>query len=283
MIVKIITDSTSDLPEDIYAQYNIGIVPLYINFGNKMYKEGVDISKSEFYHKFREYESISGNLPTTSQPTTQDFIEIYNKVAEDTIISIHISSKLSGTCESANRAKKEIKKEIIVIDSGLVSAGLGLLVLCAARAANNGESKEQIMEMIEEAKNKIRVYFTVESLKYLEKGGRIGKAQALLGSILHIFPILSFKDGIIVPIENVRGSKKLLPKYKELINNTTFEGSDDKLPPLIVHADCIEKANELKSLLRSDFNCKEIITSLIGGVVGSHTGPGTWGVAVIGN
>ncbi|MBI4722157.1 MAG: DegV family protein [Candidatus Stahlbacteria bacterium] len=267
-MVKIITDSTADLPETIATQYNIGVVPLYISFGNKMYKEGVDISKPEFYHKFREYESLSGGLPTTSQP----------------------SSKLSGTCESANRAKKELNKDITVIDSGMVSAGLGLIVLCAARAAKNGKNKEQIIEMIEEAKGKIKVYFTVENLKYLEKGGRIGKAQALVGNILHILPILSFKDGIIIPIEKVRGSKKVLPKYKELINRemanfVKFNPKENsilspQIEVLLVHADCIEKANELEAMLRTSFNCKEAITtSLIGGVVGSHTGPGTWGIA----
>jgi len=272
-MIKIVTDSTADIPHELCERYNIEVVPLYINFGDKTYKENVDISKDEFYQKLREFEP---RLPTTSQPTPQDFIDIYNKIKENIIISIHISSKLSGTCESANMAKKSIQKDITIIDSKMVSAGLGLLVLYAAKAVKLGKNKEEILELINQLKQNITIYFTVESLKYLEKGGRIGKTQALLGSILHIIPILSFKEGIIVPIEKIRGSKKVLPKYIALINNKVGKTAIDVF---MIHAACPDKITQLEEMLKTNFNCQEIITSMIGGVVGTHAGPGTWGLA----
>lgn len=273
-MIRIVTDSTADLPLELCKEYNIETVPLYITFGDKVYKENVDISREEFYQKLKEYEPHG--LPKTSQPTPKDFIDKYNSIKEDVIISIHISTKLSGTYESANLAKKSINKDITIIDSGMVSPGLGLLVLNAAKAVKAGWSKEQVIELINKLKPRITIYFTVENLRHLEKGGRIGRAQALLGGILNIIPILSFKEGIIVPIEKIRGSKKVLPKYTELINGIVGKSP---LDAVLVHANCVDKMEALEKMLRENFNCKSIVKSIIGGVVGTHGGPGTWGIA----
>jgi DegV family protein with EDD domain len=273
-MIKILTDSTADLSQDLCREYNIEVIPLYITFGDKVYKEGIDISKEEFYRKLREFEPCG--LPTTSQPTPKDFIDRYAGIQEDTVISIHISSKLSGTCESANLARKSTSKDITIIDSGMVSVGLGLLVLYAAKAVKAGWDKEQIIQFVNQLKNKIIIYFTVENLRHLEKGGRIGKAQSLLGSILHIIPILSFKEGIIVPAEKIRGSKKVLPKYKELISGIVGKSSIDAM---LINAECEDKTKELEKMLMENFKCTTATTSIIGGVVGTHAGPGTWGLA----
>lgn len=274
MMTKIITDSTADLPEKICKEYGIEVVPLYINFGDKIYKEGIDLSKEEFYRKLKEYEPQG--LPKTSQPTPKDFIDKYGNFKGDNIISIHISSKLSGTCESANLAKKTMNGDITVIDSELVSGGLGMLVIYAAKAAKAGWDKEKIVNFINDLKRKITIYFTVEHLKHLQMGGRIGKAQALAGSILNIIPILSLKEGVIVPVEKMRGAKKVLPKYTELINERAGKTSMDAM---LMHAECEDKIIDLGNMLKTNFNCKNIIPTVIGGVVGTHAGPGTWGLA----
>jgi DegV family protein with EDD domain len=278
-MIKIVTDSTADLPEDICKQHDIEMIPLYISFGDKTYREIVDLPKNEFYEKLTEFEPQG--LPTTSQPTPKDFMDTYSKLTEadsaSSIISIHISSKLSGTCQSANLAKKSMpEKDITVIDSELTSPGLGLLVLYAAKAVKSGMSKEQVVELVTRMKSQITVYFTVESLKYLEKNGRIGKAQALLGSILHIVPILSIEDGVVVPKERIRGSKKVLPKYQEVIGDAI---GSNTLDVMFVHANCKDRTDKLEDMLRGNFTLGEVVTGVIGGVIGSHVGPGTWGLA----
>lgn len=276
-MLRIVTDSTADLPVYYYEEYSVEVVPLYINFGETTYKENVDLTNEEFYRQLRDFEPHG--IPTTSQPTPQDFLETYKRIPEDQILSIHISSGLSGTCQSANIAKDMVaEKDITVVDSGLVSAGLGMLVLAAGRAIQRGLDKTKIVELLEELKKRIRVYFTVETLNYLKKGGRIGKAQALLGTILHIIPILSLEEGIIVPVEKMRGRKRVLPKYRELIRS--WVSGEGPIDAILVHADCEESARELREMLKDNFVCRELIVSTVGGVVGSHAGPGTWGLAI---
>jgi len=274
-LVKIVTDSTADLPLQYYVKYDIEVVPLYVKFGTDIYKENVELSNEKFYRKLFEYEKKG--IPTTSQPSPQDFVDSYSKIKEDSIISVHIGSKLSGTCQSANIAKEMLAdKDITVVDTGMVSAGLGMLVVTAAKAARLGWNKEKVLNLIDNISQHLKIYFTVETLKYLEKNGRIGKAQALLGTILHIIPILSFKDGVIVPAEKVRGSKRVLPKYKELIGEVI--SPEESVDAFLVQANCMEKAKKLEEMMRDNFNCNELVICNIGGVVGSHAGPGTWGV-----
>ena len=275
-LVKIVTDSTADLSLPYYAKYGIEVVPLYIKFGTDMYKENVELSNEDFYRKLSEYEKKG--IPTTSQPSPQDFVDAYSKINENSIISIHIGSKLSGTCQSANIAKGMLSdRDVTVVDTGLVSAGLGMLILTTAKAAKLGWAKKKILDLINNIGQQLRIYFTVETLKYLEKNGRIGKAQALLGTILHIIPILSLKEGVIVPVEKVRGSKRVLPKYKELISEAI--SPEEPIDALLVQANCMDRAKKLEEMMRANFNCKELIICNVGGVVGSHAGPGTWGAA----
>lgn len=206
MSIKIVTDSTWDFDEEIRKEHDIEVVPLYLTIEGKRYKEGVDISNEEFY----EIMKTSEKLPQTSQPTPFDFIDVYKKLLKDfeKIISIHISSKLSGTYNSALLAKKEIDKDnrITVIDSKNASGALGLIVYFASLLKKEGKTFSEIVEQVKKVLDKVFTIFILDNLKALEMGGRIGKAKYLLGTILNFKPILMLKNGLIEPY----GSGKIM-------------------------------------------------------------------------
>ena len=278
MSVIIVCDSTADLPRELIKEYGIHIVPLKVHFGEKEYKDGVDITPKEFYKKLQ----ASDVLPTTSQPSPGEFAESYEnilKMGGSTIISIHISAHLSGTYRSATVAKSMLPEaDIEVIDSKQASTVLGLIVLEAARAAKSGKTKEEILALIGEMVEKIKVFFMVDSLEYLEKGGRIGKAQAILGSMLNIKPILTLEEGIIVPAAKTRGRAKgmeqLLLKMKSEI------GTGKQARMAIMHAIEYDGMETLRDRVRNKWQPEELIVSDIGPVIGTHVGPGT--IALIG-
>ncbi|NLJ32976.1 MAG: DegV family protein [Firmicutes bacterium] len=278
MSVIIVCDSTADLPRELIKEYGIHIVPLKVHFGEKEYKDGVDITPKEFYEKLQ----ASDVLPTTSQPSPGEFAESYEnilKMGGSTIISIHISAHLSGTYRSATVAKSMLPEaDIEVIDSKQASTVLGLIVLEAARAAKSGKTKEEILALIGEMVEKIKVFFMVDSLEYLEKGGRIGKAQAILGSMLNIKPILTLEEGIIVPAAKTRGRAKgmeqLLLKMKSEI------GTGKQARMAIMHAIEYDGMETLRDRVRNKWQPEELIVSDIGPVIGTHVGPGT--IALIG-
>ncbi|MEW6097431.1 MAG: DegV family protein [bacterium] len=272
--IAIVTDSTCDLPQELIQKYNIFVVPLYVRFGEEVYKEGVDITLDEFYSKLK-----SSNIhPSTSQPSPQDFMQVYQKLNKDynSIISIHISSRLSGTVQSAKMAKYELKLDKIeVIDSLQVSLPLGTVVLEAGKLCEQEKSKEEIIKSISDLIHKVKIIFTVDTLEFLEKGGRIGKAQAFLGSILDIKPILGIQEGEVVPLAKVRGRKKMLAKLIEIIKEDI---PSKKINIGIVHANSEETGLKLRELMYEHFQIEECIFSQIGAVIGTHTGPGTLGV-----
>ncbi|NLP18768.1 MAG: DegV family protein [Firmicutes bacterium] len=278
MAIAIVCDSTADLPREIIKKYGIHVVPLKVHFGEEEYRDGVDISPQEFYKKMQ----ASGILPTTSQPSPGEFAESYHSILKEgknTIISIHISAHLSGTHRSAIVAKSMLPKaDIEIVDSKQASTVLGLIVLEAARAAKSGKTKGEVLSLVNEMVEKIRVFFMVDSLKYLEKGGRIGKAQAVLGSMLNIKPILTLEEGIIVPAAKTRGRAKGIEQL--LTRMQTNIGTGEQSLMGIMHAVEYDGMENLKNKVKDKWQPQELIVSDIGPVIGTHVGPGT--LALIG-
>lgn len=272
--VKIVTDSTADLPLSLVKELEITVIPLKVLFGEMVYREGVDLTPKEFYEKLRESEK----LPTTSQPSPAEFKEVFDSLTADgsSLISIHISSNMSGTYQAALIAKNALPdRDITVIDSKLVSMALGLVVIEAARAAKAGKSKSEIIDIVDKVMNKVITYFVVDTLEYLQKGGRIGKAQALLGTVLNIKPILTLHDGFVASLEKVRGKGKALERILELARKFSDEHEDREIRCALVHADVLDETIAFHKRLISELKCSEHIISDIGAVVGTHAGPGT--------
>lgn len=277
--LRIVTDSTADLPEEIRKAHRIEVVPLNVHFGEEVLKDGEEIWAEEFYHRLKS----EGTLANTSQPSPAEFVKVYERLAgeADHIFSIHISEKMSGTVSSAQLAAEMVQGKIgvTVIDSELVSMALGFVVLAAARAVMAGGGREEVVSAIERVRREIRVYFTVETLAYLNRTGRIGKASALLGSLLNIRPILSLAEGLIVPVEKFRGTPaKANLRLLELLGEA-MGGRPCRVA--LVHADVPEEAERLKSLLLQYVRIEEFFLSMIGPIVGAHAGPGTIGVMAV--
>lgn len=272
--VRIVTDSTADIPESIRKQYGIEMVPLKVHFGSETFYDAVTIQPDEFYDKL----IAASTMPTTSQPSPADFLELYGRIAGgngEEIVSIHLSSAFSGTYQSAVLAQSmlEGKAEITVIDSKSACYGIGLLVVEAAKAAEAGKSREEIAALVGELRSKTRIYFLVHTLDYLQKGGRIGKAAALFGSLLNIKPILTIDDeGEVASVDKVRGSKKAMGRIVDMLQE---EFGDQKLALTVAHAKSPEAAEELAEQLRSRFRTEEIFFTDVGPVIGTHAGPGT--------
>lgn len=272
--VKIVTDSTADLPASLRSEYNIAVMPLKVIFKDEIYREGVDITTPEFFEKLAKAEQ----LPTTSQPSPAEFQDLYEELTADgsAVISIHISAKMSGTYQSAMLAKKNLPdRDIRVIDSGHVTISLGLGVLAAARAAKAGGSADEVEALAYEIYKKVKIYFIVDTFENLQKGGRIGKATALLGTLLNIKPILTVEDGLVAPFEKVRGKSKAVERLVALV-----EEYHQRQPIEIIafmHAGSPPDAVDLHGRVLSKVKPKEVILSEIGAVVGTHSGAGTFG------
>jgi DegV family protein with EDD domain len=275
MAFKIVTDSTADLPVELITRLNITVVPEYVRFGNQVYRDRLDISEDEFYQRLL-HESI---YPGTSQPTPQDFADLYRELSKeaDGIISIHITGKLSGTCNSALRGKELAGTEcpIEIVDSQLLTMSLGLLVIEAARIADSGKNMQQVVEEIKQTIPNIHFLALLDTLKYLALGGRIGKAQALLGSMLSVKPMLGIKDGELVPVSQVRTRAKGIEKLFDFVKNTT------NIQDLaIVYNTTPDEALTLAGHMGSVFAKERIRLSRLGPALGVHAGPGVLAVAL---
>jgi len=272
MTVKIITDSTADLPSQITRDLGITVVPVYVRFGEKVYRDGVDISEDEFYQKLIE----SPTHPTTSQPPPSDFAAVYRKLAKeettDEIVSIHVTGKLSGTYNSALQGKElaGVVSRIEVVDSLSVSMGLGLIAMAAARLAEAGESLPGVMEEVRQAIPRIRLLGVFDTLKYLLQGGRIGRVKALLGSILNVKPLITMRDGELVPAGQARTRSKGIERLFGLAKNAL---NIQELA--IVHSTTPDEAASLKEHIGSIFDKKHIHLARLGPALGVHAGPGT--------
>ncbi|MGD9117071.1 MAG: DegV family protein [Dehalococcoidia bacterium] len=275
MTVKIVTDSSADLPDELVKELGITVVPLYVRFEDEVLRDRVDISEDDFYQRLTE-----GPIhPNTTQPSPQDFVDVYRKLAKsaDGIVSIHLSAKLSGTCSSALQAKGVVANEcpVEVVDSETLSMALGLLVIAAARAAKEGKSLDEVEAVARETLPKIHLLALLDTLKYLLLGGRIGKAKALLGSLLSVKPILTLKDGEVVPGGQVRTRAKGMDRLFEFVEN-----SKDIQELTVVHSTTPDEAEALAERLGSVFDKAKIIISRLGPVLGVHIGPAALIVAV---
>jgi len=276
MAVKIVTDSLSDITGDLAQELGVTVVPLTVFFGQESFLDRVTMSTDEFYHRLTH-----GNIwPTTTQPPPGDFINVYNKLAKETdeILVVTLSSKLSGTYQSALQAKSMIegKCRIEVIDSLMVAMSLGLIVVSAAKAAKAGAKLDALADLVRGAMSRSHLVAYFDTLKYLAKGGRIGKAQGLLGAMLSIKPILTVKDGEMSPLTRLR-SRAAGMDY--LCN---FVAGFPNIEELAVeHATTPDDADRLVERLNSVFPKERIYRSTISPVVGTHAGPGAMAVTVL--
>ena len=274
--IKLITDSTSDIAPELLETLNIEVVPLTVNFATASYIDTIEINSTDFYTKVGQEEK----MPTTSQPSIGEFINVYERyIAEGyEIISIHISGNLSGTSATAQTAAKMVNSDkISVIDSQNATVGLGFLVLEAAKKIKQGLNKTDLVIHLEAFKNKTKLFLLVDTLEYLQKGGRIGKASALIGSFLNIKPILRLEDGAVVPLDKVRTHTKAANKMLAIIKD---EVGDNRVRMGIAHGNVEERALAIKDKVQEMFNCEEILlTQVRSSVLGVHTGPGA--IAVV--
>lgn len=281
--IRIVTDSTADIPLEIRERLNIKMVPLKVHFGNEAFLDAVTIGADDFYAKL----GTASALPTTSQPSPVDFMHVYQEILQDdpqaSIISIHLSAALSGTYQSAVLAcsllEGEGEADITVIDSKSASYGIGVLVVMAAEMALAGSSKADIVTRIEQKMAERRLYFVVDTLEYLQRGGRIGKAAALFGSILNIKPILTVDgEGVVAPVDKVRGSKKAMQRIIELLKR---DFNNEPVAITVAYSYNRQPAEELRALVEANFDVKHVSYTTIGAVIGTHVGPGTAAVFML--
>ncbi|MDF2668138.1 MAG: hypothetical protein K0R67_444 [Paenibacillus sp.] len=280
--IRILTDSTADIPESVRKEYGIEMVPLKVHFDTETYYDAVTIQAEQFYDKL----VAAPRLPTTSQPSPVDFLEAYKgtesqqQSADAEVIAITLSAAMSGTYQSAVLAKSLLEEQVdvTVIDSKSASYGIGMLVVAAARAAREGKSKQEIVELVQDLRAGTKIYFLVDTLEYLQKGGRIGKASAVLGSLLNIKPILTIdSEGQVAPVDKVRGQKKAIARIIELLKE---EFGDTELIATIAQAKASETVKEFAQQLQGQLNITETNFTTIGPVVGTHTGPGALAVFI---
>ena len=270
----IVLDSVSDFPEAPQRFPNMRVVPLYVHFGTETYRDYVDLTPREFYEQLR----AAPRLPTTSQPTPQDFLDAYESLAGyGRIYSLHLSAKMSGTFQSASLAGAELGGEKVrLVDTKTASTAIAMLSLAIQRRLARGTTDEELAELIERFLSDNHLVFTVATLEFLQKGGRIGRAAALAGTLLNVKPILSVADGVIVPVARVRGRHKAVAEFAQRFT----EASTDR-PGLrvgIAHADAEEWVQVLTEVVRSVRPHAEIeLVATLGAVVGTHAGPGSVG------
>lgn len=271
--VRVITDSTADLPLELVARWGIEVVPLYIQFGEQSYRDGIDLANEDFYERL-----VAGELATTSQGAIGSIKRIYEQAVAGggEAISIHLSCGLSGTCSAAMLAADQVDGRVIVVDSGLLSMAIGWLVLAAAEAAREGRSLDEIVALVEEMKQRTHVVALIENLEYLRHGGRIGPAQAVLGSLLDIRPIVGLEQGILALYKKVRSRRLGLRNLAEM---TAEAGPLERVA--VVHAnrpdDALQVADELAPLFPRD----KMLVQPAGQVVATHVGPGAVGVCYV--
>ncbi|SHE60483.1 EDD domain protein, DegV family [Seinonella peptonophila] len=283
-IVRILTDSTADIPQEIVNELGIWVVPLKVQIDGNRYLDGVDINTQEFYQKIEQIDHIA----TTSQPSPNDFMQSFEAMIEQgtkEILSIHVSSVLSGTYQSATLAAQMVQEKykdikIKTLDSQSVTFAMGQMVINAARAAKEGKSTDECVQIANQTKKNLRVYAYVDTLEYLQKGGRIGKASKLIGSLLNIKPIISLnEEGTVIPIDRVRGRKKAARRIFSLLS--------DEFPPKsrvqigILSGIRREEGEEWLRILKEQYQVEDHVITNFGPTVSSHLGPYATGVVIV--
>jgi fatty acid kinase fatty acid binding subunit len=270
----IVVDSTADFPDAQIRFPNMRVVPLYVRFGEESFRDYVELDPHGFYERLR----TAPELPTTSQPTPQDFISTYHALSGyERIYSLHISSKLSGTFQSASLAASEDAGDRIrLVDTESASVGIGMLALAIQDLLARGTTDEEVAALAARHRKHARILFTVDTLEFLAKGGRIGRARALMGSLLNVKPILAIAEGEVVPLTRVRGRQKALEEFRKRFEEATTDGPG--LAVGIAHAEAEKTVEQLWTIVLETRPQAEVklVTSL-GGVVGTHAGPGTVG------
>ncbi len=277
MSVAVVTDSTSDLPKDLAEQHGIHVIPLYVHFGEEAFKDGIDIQADEFYTRLQS-EKV---FPTTSAPSAGAFMELYRELAKthDGIVSLHLSSKVSATYSAALQAANEVKSEGIeveAIDTYQASMALGLVAIAAAESAASGASLADVASLSRDLSKRARFTGLVETLEYLQKGGRIGKAQALLGSLLRIKPILALIDGEAHGIERARTRSRGIARIKAIVAEAA------PLQSLcVLYTTDADLAAEIAEDLKQYAPDEKPLVAQLGPVVGTYLGPGMLGFGMV--
>jgi len=277
MTVRVVTDSTADIPPEILKDLNIAVVPIYVVFGEKSYRDRVDIGEDEFYHKL----SLDGVFPTTAVPSPKDFADLYSDLAKETdeIISIHLTSKESGIYNSALLAKDMVRKKcrVEVIDSQSISMSYGLLAMAAAREAKAGAGLDQVAEMVRRSVAQTHILFLVDTLKYVVRGGRVSRARGVLGSVLGVKPLLTLKDGHLTLSTVARTRAKAIERLYGFACG--FPRAKEAAVPYTTDR---EEAEVLAGRLRSALPKVPVHVARVGPALGTHAGPGAMGVVVRG-
>jgi len=277
MVIKVVTDSTSDLPADVAESLGIEVVPLNVHFGSDVYKDRVNLMPDTFYDKL-----INGDvLPTTSQPSVGEFIDVYERLGSDAdgIVSVHISEKLSGTMNSARLASQQANADcpIEVVDTFQVSMGVGICAMEVAEVANSGGDMNQVILAARNAVTRSQCFFMLETLEFLQKGGRIGKAQALIGNLLKIRPMLMLQGGEVHPLGRERTRRKGIAKLVDTV---------EELAPIsglaVMYSTVLDEAQTLaQNISKFMIEGREPMMLQIGPVIGTYAGPDTLGIALI--
>lgn len=275
MKTAVVTDSTAYIPKELREKWNIHMIPLNVIFGNEVYQEEIDITVSRFYEEVAVRE-----LPTTSQPPIGQFVELFERLAEagyDAVISIHLSSGISGTYQGAVTAGTVVEGiKVYPFDSEISCMVQGFYALDAAKLASDGTDAEAIVGMLEELKKSARAYFMVDDLAHLQRGGRLSSAQAFIGSLLQVKPLLHFVDKIIVPFEKIRTRRKAMKRIADLLGEDALSGGDYR--GVIIHANREQEAEEWGNELAALYPNVELSVGYFGAVIGTHLGEGAMGL-----
>ncbi|WP_455539566.1 DegV family protein [Terrisporobacter sp.] len=275
--IKIICDSLSDLNEEYLKEYDIDVVPLTLILDGKEYRDSIDIQPEEFYKILRE-ENV---YPKTSQATYAQFKEVFDKYTKEgkKILYISGSAAATGTCQSAIMAKNDTEGEIYIYDSNNLTFGAGFFVVRAAQMIKEGKTIEEVFKALDEIKEKYVLMFSVDTLEYLKKGGRISSTKATVGSLLNIKPILEVKDGLVSQVGQVRGKKNVLSKMMEYIKERLGDDIEQE-EVYIGYSDDLKEREKLTEIAKEVFKPKKIEYFMIGTCVGAHAGPGVGGILV---
>lgn len=275
MKTAVVTDSTAYIPKELREKFNIHIIPLHVIFGNEVYREELDITAGEFYEEVKTKE-----LPTTSQPPIGQFVELFERLAQeeyDAVISIHLSSGISGTYQGAVTASTMVEGiEVYPFDSEISCMVQGFYAIEAAEWAARGRDAKAIMKRLEEMKKSARAYFMVDDLSHLQRGGRLSSAQAFIGSLLQVKPLLHFENKVIVPFEKIRTRKKALKRIVDLLGEDALKGGNYKA--VIIHANREEEAREWREELSAMYPNVDFTIGYFGAVIGTHLGEGSMGM-----
>lgn len=275
MRIAVVTDSTAYITPEERARYNIRMIPLSVNLDDGSYEEEVEITASQFYDKVR----VAKEFPKTTQPPIGKFVELFEQLAKDydEVISIHLSSGISGTYQGAVQAGQMVEGiKVHVFDSEISCSPQGYYVLKAAEMAQQGATADQILSTLEEMRRMMHAYFVVDDLSHLQRGGRLSAAAALVGGLLQIKPVLHFENKVIVPFEKIRTKKKALRRVEELLAKDASE--KDELIATIIHANCESEGRDWMNELAAKYPNVEFRLSYFGPVIGTHLGEGSLGL-----